>query len=353
MIVSENRKPTPEEFAEVVKKANDFLNDDARKREGYYLSKNGEKLEDEVVNALIDAARFTPFDGSIVKVSGHKFPDIVAGKYFGVEVKSSKNDQWTTLGGSVNESTRVPDVGKIFVTFGKLKAPVEFKTRPYEDCLSDVVATHYPRYKIDMDLPVGKTIFDKMRTSYDELCRDPNPVQKVISYIKTTLKEGESVWFIENGNNDAEAFQKATLKIRTWRALSANEKDWFVANGMARFPEIFGSSPTKYDKLALWLVGEYGVLSSSLRDNFSAGGKVTITTLTKTYFGVPRIFLNAQTLCQKVKKAILTANEDELAANWGVVRINDDRPRQWINLIKERYACPHSNILQDIFGIDL
>ena len=127
MIVSENKKPTPGEFAKVVKKANDFLNDDARKREGYYLSKNGERLEDEVVNALKFAARSTPFDGSIVKVSGHKFPDIVAGKYFGVEVKSSKNDQWTTLGGSVNESTRVPDVGKIFVTFGKLKSPVEFK----------------------------------------------------------------------------------------------------------------------------------------------------------------------------------------------------------------------------------
>ena len=93
MIVSENKKPTPEKFAKVVKKANDFLNDDARKREGYYLSKNGERLEDEVVNALNFAARFTPFDGSIVKVSGHKFPDIVAGKYLGVEVKSSKNDQ--------------------------------------------------------------------------------------------------------------------------------------------------------------------------------------------------------------------------------------------------------------------
>lgn len=71
------------------------------------------------------------------------------------------------------------------------------------------------------------------------------------------------------------------------------------------------------------------------------------------YFGVPRIFLNAQALCQKVKKVILTANEDELAMNWGVIRINDDRLNQWIRLIKDRYACQHSGILQDIFGIDL
>ena len=80
---------------------------------------------------------------------------------------------------------------------------------------------------------------------------------------------------------------------------------------------------------------------------------MTITTLTTTYFGVPRIFLNAQKLCKKVKKAILTANEDELATNWGVVRIYDDRLRQWIKLIKDRYACQNSSILQDIFGIDL
>lgn len=351
MIVSENKKPDSEAFAAVVKKANDFLNEDARLKEKYYLGRNGEKLEDDVVNALTVAARETPFEGSIVKVSGHKFPDIVAGKYFGVEVKSTKNDQWTTLGGSVNESTRVPEVGKIFVTFGKLNTPVEFKTRLYEDCLSEVVATHYPRYKIDMNLQAGHTIFDKMHTTYDTFCKDPNPVQEVVRYYRQTLKDGEQLWWMENGSNDAEAFESATLKVRTWRALTLEEKEFFISNGLARFPEIFGFSQTKYDNLALWLAKEHGVLSSSLRDNFSAGGKVNVSTENDEYLSVPRIFLNAQKFSSKIQRAILTARENDLKACWGVPSIDDDRLKQYVSLIVKRHKCPYGNLLRDIFGV--
>lgn len=51
------------------------------------------------------------------------------------------------IGGSVAEGTRVEDVEHIFILFGKLHKPVEFRTRRYEECLCDIAVTHSPRYK--------------------------------------------------------------------------------------------------------------------------------------------------------------------------------------------------------------
>lgn len=101
-----------------------------------------------MADVLIKEALGTPFENKIDLVSGQRFPDIVVQGYYGVEVKSSKDKNLITVGGSVNESTRIKDVKKIFLTFGSLIEPVNFYSRPYEECLSDVV-THYPRYKID------------------------------------------------------------------------------------------------------------------------------------------------------------------------------------------------------------
>lgn len=161
MIISTNRDPNLSEFKILLGSTTLMLNDDAVKRSAYYLKRNAQLLEEDVKNILEIAAEGTKFKGTIEKISGQCFPDIVAGKYYGVEVKSSKDEKWITLGGSVNESTRIEDVERIFLMFGKLKEPIEFRSRPYEDCLSDVVVTHYPRYKIDMNLKNGETIFCK------------------------------------------------------------------------------------------------------------------------------------------------------------------------------------------------
>jgi len=89
--------------------ATSWLNEDAAKNSAYYLKRNGTILEEDVIKSMIAHAENTPFKGTIERVSGQKFPDIVAGGYFGVEVKSSK-DKWTSISGSVNESTRVKGI---------------------------------------------------------------------------------------------------------------------------------------------------------------------------------------------------------------------------------------------------
>ena len=183
MIVSVNPKPAMPEFVSLMKRTDELLNHDALQRPRYYASRGGNPLEDDVKAALDECAKGTVFENTIEKVSGQKFPDIVAARFYGVEVKSTKDNHWTSTGSSILESSRIADVERIFMTFGKLGGnPIEFLSRPYEECLSGIAVTHMPRYLIDMRLRKGETIFDKMGVSYDELRLMENPVAPVSKY---------------------------------------------------------------------------------------------------------------------------------------------------------------------------
>lgn len=85
-------------------------------------------LEIESCRMIQDCCEDTPFDPKqVVLVSGHTFPDIVAERYFGVEVKSTKHNHWTSTGSSIVESTRSEWVDNIYMLFGKLGGnPPEF-----------------------------------------------------------------------------------------------------------------------------------------------------------------------------------------------------------------------------------
>ena len=200
LIISENRKPTLDEFRELMSKTDAMLNAEAKDREAYYKGRNGTQLEEDVYDALIRCAVHTPFEGTIRLVSGASFPDIVANRFYGVEVKSTSKNQWKSIGSSILESTRVESVERIFLTFGKLGSPVAFLSRPYEECLSGISVTHYPRYQIDMELGAGETIFDKIGISYDTLRKMENPVEPVSQYYKKRLKQGESLWWASDSN---------------------------------------------------------------------------------------------------------------------------------------------------------
>ncbi|MDE7454448.1 MAG: hypothetical protein K2M64_01310, partial [Clostridia bacterium] len=136
MIISENNKPSIEIFRDIMRRTDEALNADAKKREDYYTKRSGKLLESDVYNAVAECAKGTQFEGTICLVSGSSFPDIVANKLYGVEVKSTEKNHWTSIGSSILESTRDVDVQRIFLTFGKLGRPVQFLTRPYEECLS-------------------------------------------------------------------------------------------------------------------------------------------------------------------------------------------------------------------------
>lgn len=184
MVISKNPEPRKEIFQSLLDNTIAFLKSDSKKNQKTYETLLGNKLEGVVADIMSERAKGSPFENSIELISGQKFPDIIAKKYYGVEVKTSKQDHWTTTGNSVLESTRVEGVERIYMLFGKMVSPFDFKCRPYEECLSEVVVTHSPRYLIDMNLPAGQTIFDKLKIPYDTLRTSTNPIKPIVNYYK-------------------------------------------------------------------------------------------------------------------------------------------------------------------------
>ncbi|MDE5777278.1 MAG: hypothetical protein K2I10_02025 [Lachnospiraceae bacterium] len=350
MIITTNREPSLEEFETLCVKMCDYMNDRAYKEPDYYLSKGAQKLEPEVKSALDIVAKGTMFENTIEIISGQRFPDIVAAEYYGIEVKSTKDDKWTMIGGSVAEGTRVEDVDHIFILFGKLHKPVEFRTRRYEDCLCDIAVTHSPRYKIDMELPKGETIFDKMGITYDEMRKLDNPIVPVVKYFRSILKPGESLWWV---NGEDAASGAAPAKIRMWKTLSKAEREDLISQGFALFPELFSNSPNKYERFTLWLVANHGVVSSSMRDPFSAGGQVDFEISGRVYERLPQKYHQLATYSNKVKDAIMNIDEQTLVTTWeeGNTELKN-RMQRWIQLVVNAAISETFDVaqfLEDVF----
>ena len=330
MIISDNPNPKTSAFQTLMRQSDAYLNADAKINPNKYTSKGGSALESVVMDALEACARGSEFEGTFELISGHRFPDIVAAKLYGVEVKSTNSDHWTSTGSSILESTRVPEVNRIYMTFGKLGGKsIEFLSKPYEECLSDIAVTHMPRYLIDMHLQKGKTIFDKMKIPYEELRQMDNPVTPVAQYYRSQLKPGQSLWW--TGDN-SETVVPVTVKL--WNTLSKTDKDHLAAQGLVLFPEVLKSGDNnKYNRYSLWLVTEKGIVSTNIRDSFSAGGQETIRIATGVEVRLPAVFRRIKLFRNKIERLLNNIDEVALKQYWGVSAIKENRLQQWCELI--------------------
>lgn len=348
MLIANNPEPPISEFVSLLSQVNTRMNSDAKERPSYYQSRDGRKLETDVCDMMQEFAKGTAFEGHVKLVSGQKFPDITAKKFYGVEVKSTTQDHWITTGNSVLESTRVEGIERIFLMFGKLAPPIQFKVRPYEDCLSDVVVTHYPRYRIDMSLAKGSTIFDKIKIPYDTLRTKEDPIAPIVDYYKRSLKPGESLWWIDS-NIESEA---PPLTIKFWSSLNKDEKTQLICYAMAHFPEVFGG---KYERFVLWLVTTRSIVSTSMRDSFSAGGQVDIKTRGTVYPKVQRVFQHAQENMNSIIKEINLADANTLINDWQIKTINNSRIEIWVDLVIRSIKKDQSiirNMLNSLVGLN-
>ena len=212
MIVSVNSDPNRSEFDILLSSTIDELNVHAKKSSKKVATLLGRNLEPYVKDVMTDLAVGTVFENTIELIGGQKFPDIIAKKYYGIEVKTTTQNHWKTTGNSLLESTRVDNVERIFMLFAKLASPIEFRCRPYEEVLSEVVVTHSPRYLIDMNLEQGKTIFDKIKIPYDALRKNENPIRPIVDYYKSKLKPGEELWWMDAENNS----KPSSIVIKIW-----------------------------------------------------------------------------------------------------------------------------------------
>ena len=348
MIISANPEPLRKEFDFLLSSTITELNLHAKKSSKTVSKLLGRDLEPYVRDVMTDLAIGSPFESTIELIGGQKFPDIVAKKFYGVEVKTTTQNHWKTTGNSVLEGTRVEDVERIFMLFAKLAAPIEFRCRPYEECLSEVVVTHSPRYLIDMNLEKGKTIFDKIKTPYDTLRKKDNPIKPIVDYYKSKLKPGEDLWWIDQENN-----MPNSLVIKVWNNLTTAEQQNISSLAMLYFPEVFGNTPKKYQNIPVWLLTNFSVVCPNIRDLFSAKGQGTIIIGDKSYRNAPRIFINLFNNLGFIIEFISQTSPLELAECWGISTTEKSKISDWIELVsdysKKFYDVETLNIKQMIY----
>ena len=272
-IYNRDKKVALEEFDSFMAKTNSFMNKLAEE-EGRYKDCDGKNLEKEVVEAMRCNCAGTPFrESDISLISGQRFPDIVAGEHYGVEVKSTKSNKWVSTGSSIIESTREVGVDHIYMLFGKLGGtPVEFRCKPYQDCLYDIAVTHSPRYLINMDISSDKTIFSKMNIDYDAFRNADNSIEIARKYYADkAAEEGktEMPWWLSK-----DVTVPPTLKLWVKGVFTKDEEELFRAQLLMLFPKDICNSD--YKRPALWLCTRMGVLKSNIRDLYTAGGKKSL-----------------------------------------------------------------------------
>ena len=327
---------TQEQFEFLLEEAKSRIMADTRQTKGI---NSGEQFEELVFNTLQNVGQQNQC--KFYRSGKLAFPDIYAGNY-GVEVKFSGTGKWTSVGNSIMETTRVKAVSSIYTFFGrKDHDSITIKWRIYQDCLSNIVVTHHPRYLIDMDLIAGQTVFDKMDVPYEAFCGQ-DAIQKLKQHYRKTLKPNEELWWL--GGETSPVI----------RELNGPDRRKVLVEGMVLCPEVFSSSSAKYLNFSIYLLESYNAVSSSLRDLFSSGGTVC-TEIKGVNINLPRVFYNLYCNAKKVQDLLVTAEEEYLLNFWehkfGVREIKGNQEQTWKNIIDEQSkdALEQGIIASDVY----
>jgi hypothetical protein len=311
MLITHNKDISNIEFETLLSMTIKGLQKEAKTNKEQYLNLLGVKLEKAVYDIMCEQSRHTPFEDTIELISGFKFPDIIANNFYGVEVKSTKQNHWTTTGNSILENTRIEDIQKIYMLFGKLHTPIEFKFRLYEECLSDVIVTHSPRYAVNMNLKKGKTIFDKISVEYDNIRTASNPFKPFKDYYRKKLKSGQELWWI-----DEQEYKPDSIIFRIWNTIPKQEKDKLRIQGYAYFPEILGRKQIKFDRFTLWLSIRKRIICPNIRDLFTAGGQGNIQIENITLTKVPKVLIRFFTNIDVIITELINSEIDDINYIW-------------------------------------
>ena len=329
MIVAERAEAQTHEFEDLLERSTHTLKSRFRNNP---TPATPDAFETAVCNHMCAAAAGTPFAETIARTSAMAFPDIVARRLFGVEVKMTKKDDWRSTGNSVRELSRIDGIERIYMLFGKFGGTFDVRTRPYQDCLSEVAVTHSPRYLIDMTLRRGQSIFDKIGIPYDELRTDPQIIARIKAHYRAQLKDCQELWWLQ---------EEAAVSpvIRPYATLPAREKRRLKVESFILFPEILGPSRTKFERVAAAWMADHAVVSASLRDVFTAGGRIAVPGLGS----LPRIMARFHELAPDILRTLPTIEADRVAHYWRASTIAEDRLAQWLALV-EHYDDGSSDI---------
>ena len=262
----------------------DFLNQLSIQLECYPKFENWKHLEQLTAicaqHIIQHDARYTDWQVEYDEDT-HKFPDVIIRTpvaNWGIEVKSSQSKNWETLGGSINESTKVLGLDAIFILFGKNSAEqIQIKIKEFSQCIKSVAVTHSPRYLIDMELEHGQDLFSLLNTSYVSVCQLKQPFDIFKNYFKEKAKKSKTTfWFLSDEESERTSESYQHLEWKFFNQLEKSERSKLIAEAIVLYPvDLFGYSRSRYDQCNVFFLGR-NVISNSMRDNFSAGGQYQI-----------------------------------------------------------------------------
>lgn len=337
-----DRKKAIAAFIEFMNLSQECFNDHSKNDPKRYAKRNAQEIEKDTFDILEEVKPCTAFINAKIELkSGHFFPDIIAGEHYGIEVKTTKENKWTSLGNSIFEGVSNSEIRNIYMMFGNLgSTPPEFRFRPYQDCLINIAVTHSPRYMIDMNIADNKdkNIFHKMKTSYEEY-KGLSDMEKVAlmraHYLKRSKDNNfEMPWWM--GDNEG------TGKLSFFSEANEFEKKDMIARALILFPSLYHykSDRNKYKPFALWLCTRYGRLLYNVRDEFSASGMVTSINgerLKKPYPQIAKTVLDYRPAI----KTLLLNPDVELAIDiremWDFSYNKDDLYSSWIDMVAKEF----------------
>lgn len=105
-----------------------YLNEKAEGHADLYHKMKPNTVEQLSYESMVEVAPSVNFPKERIElISGHVFPDILLhNTRYGVEIKSTQKDAWTSTGSSIIESTRDKDTERIYMLFAKLGGIPEF-----------------------------------------------------------------------------------------------------------------------------------------------------------------------------------------------------------------------------------
>lgn len=279
------------------------------------------------------------------------FPDIVVAEKYGIEVKVTKDDNWVSLGNSINESRRVQSVEDVYLLFGKMGGEREVRHRKYEEALSAIKSTHFPRYVVDMNLPDGESIFSRLGISYEEFLEleGIERIRKLKRFLRNILPEGEVLWWMDSDTLPSPG-QLSDGILRNLNRLSIDEKARFRRLCMLLTPQLFGSAASKYNDAAIVLAKEFQAVTGNLRDFFSAGGRGEIVLPDGEKINVPRTIYLLCAEAHQIANLLKAIEAETIIDYWGVDPGEKNRVTTFAAYLDEYSTFLHKEMtLGDLF----
>lgn len=243
--------------------------------EKFFKSKGNDNGFENLMDFIIPKIKSQFPEIGIELITGHHFPDmniLIDNQKFGVELKSSQKGTWTIPGNSIFESISENDYKEIYILFGSRKkdtATKKFvpqynvKYRKYWQATSSIAVTHSPRFVINMDAKEG--VFSNLE-EYEHFRKMPD--EEKASFAQKILREkaGGVKWYV--------APEVDSIKVTNYSDLSNDRKYELLTELFVLFPTDVLRKKNDYTRCMNYLIDKYYIYSKSLRDVFSAGGKI-------------------------------------------------------------------------------